>query len=156
MTITQPRFYIAGGNLPQDAASYIPRQADADLFEGLQKGEFCYILDTRQIGKSSLKVRTMTRLRQEGVAVAELDLTRIGQPQVPEQWYYGLLLDLGDQLGLTEPLREYWRAHKSEVGVLQCWLLALRQVVLARIPGPVVLFVDEIDTVRSLLFSTDE
>src|SRR5690349_18755372 len=126
MTITQERFYIAGGDLPQDAPSYIPRQADADLFEGLRRSEFCYILDTRQIGKSSLKVRTMTRLRQEGITVAELDLTRIGQPQVPEQWYYGLLLDLGDQLDLVEPLRQHWQAHKSDVGPLHSWLLALQ------------------------------
>ena len=35
-------------------------------------------------------------------------------------------------------------------------MAALRTVVLARCPGPVVIFVDEIDAVRSLPFFTDE
>src|SRR5258708_19061446 len=100
MTMTQERFYVVVGTLPQDAPSYIARRADADLFEGLRRGEFCYVLDTRQMGKSSLKVRTAARLREEGFAVVDLDLTRIGQPHTPEPSYYGLLLDLGDQLDL--------------------------------------------------------
>src|SRR5262245_45855302 len=103
MIVTNEPFYIAGGDLPPDAPSYVTRRADAELLGGLRAGEFCYILDTRQMGKSSLKVRAAARLRQEGVAVVVLDLTRIGQPAVPEQWYYGLLLDLGDQLDLAEP-----------------------------------------------------
>ena len=42
------------------------------------------------------------------------------------------------------------------LGPLQRWLTALREVVLAQVPGPIVIFVDEIDTVCSLPFSTDE
>ena len=42
------------------------------------------------------------------------------------------------------------------LGPLQRWMTALRQVVLAQVPGPIVIFIDEIDAVRSLPFSTDE
>src|SRR5579862_2353507 len=151
-----PRFYITCGTLPQDAPSYVVRRADSDLFESLQSGELCYVLDTRQAGKSSLKVRAAARLRREGVAVVDLDLTRIGRPAVPDQWYYGLLLDIGDQLNLRQPLRAFWQANAKEIGPLQRWLLALRHVVLTHIPTRLVLFIDEIDLVRSLAFSTDE
>ena len=90
-TITATTFYVTGGTLRQDAPSYVERQADRDLFEGLSRGEFCYVLTSRQMGKSSLMVRTAARLRNEGVNVAILDLTAIGQNLSPGQWYGGLL-----------------------------------------------------------------
>ena len=119
------------------------------------QGEFCYILNSRQMGKSSLKVRVAARLRSEGIAVAQLDLTAVGKNLTPEQWYDGLLFGLGVELDLGEELDDFWRSHR-EVAPLLRWMRALREVVLARCRGQVVIFVDEIDTARSLPFSTDE
>src|SRR5947209_5171185 len=73
------RFYVVGGNLHPNDPSYVERPADRDLYEALRRGEFCYVLTARQMGKSSLMVRTATRLRAEGVAVAIVDLTGIGR-----------------------------------------------------------------------------
>src|SRR5437868_12731281 len=94
---TADRFYVTGGTLRQDAPSYVERQADKDLYEGLTHGEFCYVLHARQMGKSSLMVHTAARLREDGVTVAHLDLTRLGQNLTVEQWYDGLLGHLGRQ-----------------------------------------------------------
>lgn len=153
----QTAFYVVGGTLQSDAASYVTRPADEELLEGLRQNQFCYVLTSRQMGKSSLMVRTTIRLRAEGVAVAVLDLTAIGQNLTPEKWYYGLLTRIGRHLHLEDELDEFWEEH-DRLGPLQRWMLALRQVVLERYAGPVVLFVDEIDAVRSLpsSFSTDE
>jgi WD40 repeat protein len=148
-------FYVTGGALRQDAPSYVERQADRELYDGLARGEFCYVLTSRQMGKSSLRVRTTARLREAGVAVVNLDLTALGQNLTVEQWYDGLLHHVGRQLDLEEELEEYWLAHERQ-SPLQRWLGALQQVMLVRVPGRVVIFIDEIDAVRSLPFSTDE
>jgi WD40 repeat protein len=155
MSTAVSSFYVIGGTLRADALSYVERQADIDLCEGLTRGEFCYVLTARQMGKSSLMVRTATRLREQGMTVLSLDLSAIGQNLSPEQWYDGLLRLIAWQLDLDDELEEYWQAN-SRLGPLQRWMGALRQVVLPRCPGRVVISIDEIDAVRSLPFSTDE
>src|SRR5262245_47875908 len=148
-------FYVTGGTLSRDALSYVTRQADGDLYSGLTQGQFCYVLTSRQMGKSSLMVRTAARLREAGAGVVLLDLTAIGQNLTAEQWYGGLLTQIGQQLKMDNELEEFWESH-TKLGPLHRWMQAIRHVLLPRYTGPVVIFVDEIDAVRSLPFSTDE
>ena len=155
MADAHENFYITGGTLQSSAASYVARRADLDLHEGLMAGRFCYVLTSRQMGKSSLMVQTAVRLRAEGVAVAVLDLTAIGQNLTAEQWYDGLLNRVGRQLDLEDELEDFWEDNER-LGPLQRWMMAVREVVLKERTGRIVFFVDEIDAVRSLPFSTDE
>ena len=153
-------YYQVGGTVHRGAQSYIVRQADEELFGGLSQGEFCYVLDSRQIGKSSLMLRTAGRLREEGALAVILDLTALGQNLSAEQWYAGLLGQVARELwqmdlDLEDELDEFWLSH-PQMGPFQRWMSALREVVLIRTERPLVIFVDEIDAVRSLPFSTDE
>ena len=155
MSVTAAHFYVTGGTLECDAPCYVRRKADDELFDQLKMGKFCYVLTSRQMGKSSLMVRTAARLREEWVTVAILDLTEIGQNVTADQWYRGLLGMIGEEVGLEHKLVDFWREHRT-LGPQQRWLKAIRAVLLARCPGRVVIFIDEIDVVRSLPFSTDE
>src|SRR5260370_30019058 len=78
-------------------------------------------------------VHTAARLRQEGVTVALLDLTGIGQNLSPEQWYGGLLRLLGQKLdpsgALEDELDDFWFSQ-DRLGPIQRWLTALRELVL--------------------------
>jgi WD40 repeat protein len=155
MTESTVGFYVIGGTLQETAGSYVTRRADDELFTGLKAGEFCYVLTSRQMGKSSLMIRTSRRLQAEGVTTVILDLTRLGQNLSAEQWYLGLLNLVGERIGIEDELEDYWFAEKNK-GPWVKWSTALRDIVMKKVPGPLVLLVDEIDVVRSLPFSTDE
>ncbi len=155
MSVATPSFYVTGGTLRHDAPSYVERQADHDLLEGLRRSEFCYVLTSRQMGKSSLMVRAAARLREEGTHIVVLDLTAVGQNLTPEQWYDGLLVRIGRQLDLEEELEEHWQG-RLRLSPVQRLFATIRDVALVRRPGRHVVFIDEIDIVRSLPFSTDE
>ena len=161
-------FYVTGGTLPPSSSSYVQRQADTDLIASLLAGEYCSILNSRQMGKSSLMARAIQQLQAQNIATAVIDLTGFGQNLTIHQWYRGLLIRLGQQLDLEDALEDFWDEHER-LSPLQRWQLALQTLLLAHLNREVsckqeppsgrpslVIFVDEIDIVRSLPFSADE
>ncbi len=158
MNATQTQYkYRVGGSLPVDAPSYVKRSADQDLFEGIKAGEFCYVLNSRQMGKSSLRVQTMQRLKLEGFACASIDITKIGSKVTSEQWYGGVLSDLLRSFNLlaTVDFRSWWR-DRELLSPVQRFSEFIESVLLRSIEQNIVIFVDEIDSVLSLPFPLDD
>ncbi len=148
-------FYVTGGSLTIDAPSYIVRRADTDLLEGICAGKLCYVLDCRQVGKSSLMVRCAESLRQRGYGVAVLDLSVSGKNLSVEQWYFGLLVSIGEQLGIEDELEAHWNT-RHRLGCVNRLFECIRHEALERYGHKLVIFIDEIDAVASLDFSADE
>jgi hypothetical protein len=71
------RRFQAGGTVGE-GAFYVERPADRELPDALRRGELCFVLATRQIGKSSLRLRAAKQLQAEGVACVHVDLTGLG------------------------------------------------------------------------------
>lgn len=151
--------YQVGGSLSGHSPSYVLRQADAVIYETLKTDQCCYVLNCRQMGKSSLRVRAMQQLQAEGVVCLFVDLTGMGtQNLTPEKWYAGFVQALvtGSQLGNKVQWRTWWRERQDLLSPVQRLGAFIEEILLVEIPGKIVIFVDEIDRVLSQNFRLDD
>ncbi|MGL4376040.1 MAG: AAA-like domain-containing protein, partial [Microcoleaceae cyanobacterium] len=131
---------------------------DEDLYQALKRGEFCYVLNSRQMGKSSLRVRTMQRLQAEGVKCVAIDIPAIGTSDItPEEWYFGVIDSMVNSLELYDDFDlDTWWEDNNKLSIINRFRNFLVEGLLKYISEKIVIFVDEIDSILSLKFSLDD
>lgn len=151
--------YQVGGSLNPEAISYVDRQADQELFHSLMMGEFCYVFNSRQMGKSSLRVRTRHRLEQAGMRCASIDMLHIGTASItPQQWYKGVMIDLLRSLDLLDQVDfKLWWQQQDDLSVVQRLGYFFEDILLRQLPRDrIFILVDEIDSALNLNFPIDD
>ncbi|MEL4896750.1 WD40 domain-containing protein [Crocosphaera sp. Alani8] len=150
--------YKVGGSLGFDHPTYVERQADKALLAALKNGKFCYIFNSRQMGKSSLRVRAMHQLQKQGMSCASVDITSLGSDVSQKQWYSGIITQLFLGFNLIGKVNlKVWLRERDELSGIQKFSEFLEEVLLVNSPGEkVYIFIDEIDKVLSLNFSLDD
>jgi hypothetical protein len=153
-SMAKQSIYTVGGTVQASGGLYIPRKADEDLLALCRTGTFAYVLTSRQMGKSSLMVRTAEQLTHEGIRSVIIDLNQIGVLATAAEWYLGLLTKIADDLMLEIDMNSWWQAN-VHLGVTQRLIKFFKEVLLTEVAEPVVIFIDEIDTTLSLDFTDD-
>ena len=147
--------YQVGGNLPPDALTYVKRETDDQLYKTLKAGKLCYVLNSRQMGKSSLWVKTKQRLEAEKFVCVAITLSGIGKG-TREEWYGSIVKRLlkGFSPHFSSQIKINWRTWSSEHGgtTIDRLKTLVEEVILTLMPSEikVVIFIDEIEYVRNL------
>ncbi len=153
--LKQTNGYQVGGSLSESASTYVVRQADSQLYEGLKIGKFCYLLNCRQMGKSSLRVQTMARLKKEGVACVAFEMRELCLHEVTEEEFYGGFVSyLVSEFNLDIDLESWWYGF-SLIHPARRLTKFIEEVLLEQVTQSIVIFADEIDSVLNLSFKDD-
>ena len=159
MNLPNPSFYTVGGPVQAGSGVYVPRKADGELLALCREGTFAYVLTARQMGKSSLMVRTAQQLAADDIVAVIVDLQGSGKLVSVEQWYLNFLVSLEEALEeqdvwLETNVRRWWKAN-GDLGPSKRFSLFMEKVLLAEVSERIVVFVDEIDTTLGLAFTDD-
>ncbi|MFN6565584.1 MAG: AAA-like domain-containing protein [Nostoc sp. ChiSLP01] len=159
--------YQVGGSLHGNDPTYVVRQADERLYDSLKVGDFCYVFNSRQIGKSSLLQRTIYRLREEGFSCVYLDMTSLGiESTTADQWYKGIIISLfySFKLGSQVNFKHWWETQAG-ISSVQKLHSFVEEILLPNVKSDslqngkakrIFIFIDEIDSLLSLNFPVSD
>ncbi len=144
----------AGGTLVPDKHLYISRPEDGELLRLLSASEYCNVLSSRQMGKSSLMAQTAFKLAARGIRFVAVDVAgELGSALDAGDWYDGLIHKIASDLDLDLDVAAWSRQAGGTHN--QRFLQFFREEVAGRIQAPVVVFLDEIDSTLKLAFTDD-
>ena len=142
-------FFHVGGSLPARCPSYIKRKSDKHIFQHLKDNQFCYVLAPRQTGKSSLKVRSMQRFKQEGYKCISIDMTSLIKSNTDEKkWYYNFFYIIYRNAGRPEAFQPVWKKNAG-LNLNSLVTACFTQLIKTLNSYHVILYIDEIDALNA-------
>ena len=144
------------GTMDPESAFYVAReQIDSVALETIaQLGVTLTIKGPRQMGKSSLLLRTVEAARAAGKQVVFLDFQLFDQAalQDADQFYRQFCYCLADELDLEDAVEHYWA---RPLGNTQRCTRYVERHVLKQVTEPIVLAMDEVERMFDTPFRND-
>jgi hypothetical protein len=144
-----------GGTLDVDDPWYLPRQTDVTALAHIrQQGQTLTIKGPRQMGKSSLLVRTVKAGLDAGKHVALLDFQLVGEDgkEDADLFFRRFASWVAEQLDLPDVVAKFWNADYASP---QNCTRYMEQHVLESLGAPCIVAIDETDAIFQTSFSQD-
>ncbi|MGK7900242.1 MAG: AAA-like domain-containing protein [Hormoscilla sp.] len=136
------------GQVPLDSPFYIERPPiESDCYETIVRpGAMIRIKAPREMGKSSLLMRILFHAEGQGYRTANISIGEADRDALHniDRFLRWLCEELRDGLDLEARVDDHWR---SALGSNKKCINYIKKYVLAKIPSPVVLALDEVDRV---------
>ncbi len=142
------QFFVVGGPVQPDRDCYVLRDADASFYTRLSDGEYCDVLAPPDSGSTSLIAHTAARLREDGFAIANVDLAQISNRDITDdvgRWYYSVAYRILRELRIRFDLQNWWQ-ERAALTNLQRLREFFLEVLLSETESRVVIFFDRIET----------
>jgi hypothetical protein len=144
-----------GGTLDVDDPWYVPRQTDAMALDHVrQPGQTLTIKGPRQMGKSSLLMRTVKAGMEAGKKVALLDFQLVGEDSKADAdlFFRRFSSWVAEQLNLPDAVEKFWNSAYASP---QNCTRYIEQHVLEPLGSPCIFAIDETDAIFQTSFSQD-
>ena len=157
-------YHNTGGSLSADDPTYVERKQDRELLEKLLEGEYCYVFNARQMGKSSLRVKVIDRLTHklssQGCQCISIDMSMLSDFSIPkESWYDGFLMELLDRCDLENSSNSQdWIASYRNLKInnpQRCKLFIEKFLFINFPTQKIYIFLDEIDALGKSYFKDE-
>ena len=159
MTFNAISYFREGGTLEAGFPSYIERKADNDLLQFIKEGKLSYILTARQMGKSSVCIKTQAILAKEGYKTSYIDITSYGNSSFTvDNWYRSVLETIASDLGVKTNVDQWWTNNNQFTPIFRFFTFLKRELA-AGMQEDIVIFIDEIDSLLKIdrnIFNPDD
>ncbi|ABW29956.1 AAA-like domain-containing protein [Acaryochloris marina] len=150
-----PTLEMPEGSMDPESQFYVERQGDQIALAAIQRqGVTVTIKGPRQMGKSSLLLKTVDQAIQADKRVAYIDFQLFDDAALgdADRFYQQFCLTITEQLELPNRIEDFWQ---DELGNNQRCTRYMQTYVLRELKHPFVLAMDEVDRIFDRKFRSD-